>query len=113
MSERTIRSADEILTVDELPRELVDTTRWWGAKVWVRGMTAYERVEWASKSSAGDPLSGCHLAALTMVDEEGEPLFPDHDPQKLANLNGEPIALVVQTALRLSGLGGNEQGKAD
>jgi len=108
-------SRDDILQVDDLPRELVEVPPW-GGSVYVRGLTGSERdlfeaemVEWVGDGKNRYKQvtlenARAKLAARTICDENGKRLFTDADIRALAEKSAVGLQIVFDVAMRLSGL---------
>jgi|SRR5690625_1355246 len=113
-------SREDILRADDLPRELVDVEEWGGA-VYVRGLTAAERDKFEASlfetkgkgPNARQVFKGedvrAKLAALTMVDAEGNRIFNDGDVKALAKKSAQALSRVYDVASRLSGMTKEDQ----
>lgn len=102
---------DQIMSCDDLQRELVDVPEW-GGDVYVRTMTgserdAYEMRMVADRDKGG--ITGIHdiratLAALTVCDEDGAPLFSLTDIEALGRKSCAALDRVCEVAQRLNRL---------
>jgi hypothetical protein len=104
-------TAKEILEVNDLQVTVVDVPEW-GGSVRLRPMTAEEAIEY---NETGDPSSKKHaavrLAALCIVDEDGDPMFT---PDQVAVLSKKSLAAfmrVQRVAMEINGL--NTKGAAE
>lgn len=106
-----ILSKDDILKAEDLPREVVEVPEWGGA-VLVRGLSASERDHFESSIVE---LRGkerkihledirAKLASLTMIDEQGNRLFSDHEVAALGKKSAQAVQRVFDAAQRLSGI---------
>jgi len=111
---------DEILAIDDLPTEPVDTPEWAPAapKVWVRGLTASERDAFEQ-----DMLEETHVGKKTrvttkrrveniraalvvrsVVDEKGVRVFEDKDTARLGRKSALVVNRLWEKARELSGM---------
>lgn len=106
-----ILTRDDILQVQDLPKELVEVPEWDGA-VYVRGLTGAERdaleasiVEQRGRSTRMNLMNlRAKLVAMSVVDEEGNRLFSDADVEKLGQKSAAALNRIFEVAQRLSGL---------
>ena len=102
---------DEILAATDLPREEVEVPEW-GGSVLVRGLTAKERVDLASRmvTTEGeiDNQQAIELQtlipALCMIDDDGQRLFSDGDVALLGEKSSQALNRVFEVAQKLSAL---------
>jgi hypothetical protein len=103
---------DEILAVDDLQRERVNVPEW-GGDVLVRSMTGTERDAFESsiistngtRSSMNLKNVRAKLVAWTVIDEDGDRLFPTtQDVHLLGEKSAAALQSVFEVAQRLSGL---------
>lgn len=106
-------SREEILKADDLKVEEVDVPEW-GGVVRVRALSGTERdlyevsiVERAADGSYVDNFVNrrAKLAALSIVDENGERMFTELDVVALGKKNTAALSRVLGTISGLSGLG--------
>lgn len=110
-----ILSKDDILRMEDLPREVVPVPEW-GGEVLVRGLTASERdafegsiVELRGKERRIHLEDiRAKLASLTMVDEQGKRLFSDGEVAALGKKSAQAVQRVFDVAQRLSGISGSD-----
>jgi hypothetical protein len=106
-------TADEILSVDDLPRLDVPVPEW-GGTVLVQGMTGTERDRFES-AMLNDSMDGiakdkamemyrARLAAACIVDKDGKRLFQGAAVKRLGEKSAQALSRVVDVASRLSGL---------
>lgn len=101
---------DKILAAQDLPTEQVQTDEWapFGVPfVHVRGLTAAERENWERWVGNTDKKqTGIRekLVVMTVVDEEGQPVFSRSDVQELGKLSSQMIMRLWDVARRLSGM---------
>ena len=97
-----------ILDADDLPREEVEIPEW-GGSVFVRTMTAAEKVAFSieNEDNPGDFLS--RLAAIATCDAEGNLLFTADDVAALGAKNGVAVERIADIAQRLNGMGAKAQ----
>jgi hypothetical protein len=103
-------TADAILAADDLTAEVVEVPEW-GGSVRVRVMTGDERQTFEEAMLAADeaeqtvmPEFRSRLAALTIVDEEGERLFSDEQISQLGRKSAAALDRVCEVASRINGL---------
>jgi len=113
---------DAILKAAELRTEDVPVPEW-GGSVLVRELRGRERDEWEAslavqrgKQMVPDVANmRAKLAARTIVDSDGEPVFTQQDVAALGELSAAALDRVFEVASRLSGLNPDaveEAGKA-
>lgn len=119
MSKVTILGREQILSAQDLEKELVEVKEWGGA-VYVRALTGAERDAF-EQSLVEERVVGrgrrqettrtvnmrnarAKLCALTICDEQGERLFTDADVQDLGKKSAAALTRVYEVAARLSGL---------
>lgn len=116
-------SRDQILTVQDLRRELVEVPEWNG-EVYVRGFTALEREEVEMRSMAmidiatgtikdARQMAGLKawIVARTVVDSDGGRIFSDTDIDGLQGKNALVINRLADITSRLSSLDPGETEK--
>lgn len=120
MSEKVVLlSKDQILSAQDLDKELVHVPEW-GGHIYVRALTGAERDAFeASLISERSVQRGrrqetirssnfqnlrARLCALTICDENGERLFSDSDVKELGRKSATALTRVFEVAQRLSGL---------
>ena len=102
-------SREDILGADDLARELVACPEW-GDSVWVQELNGLQRGEFGSAFMTRDDeppdMSRVHavLGALSMVDDDGNPLFSATDVEALGKKSGTALERITKVAMRLSGL---------
>jgi len=104
-------TANDILSVDDIKRELVSVPEW-GGDVWVRGMTGEERDKFEASvlqiRSSGQTVNMRNLrakiASMTICDEDGVLLF-DGKADGLAKKSAAALQRVFVVAQRLSRIG--------
>ena len=102
---------DQILDHDDLQRELV-SVREWGGEVYVRTMTGSERDAYEMRMVAGREKGGiagiedirATLAALTICNESGAPIFSLSDIEALGRKSCAALDRVCEVAQRLNRL---------
>lgn len=107
-------TASEILAAPDLEREVVPTPEWGeGTAVLVQAMDGKRRLAYRDFILTSDPRTGdrelkpdvatdAAFAALSIIDEQGEPLFTLVQVEDLAGKNPEVIDRIVRVGLRLS-----------
>jgi hypothetical protein len=103
---------DQILAVDDLPRQEVTVPEWNGS-VYVRAFNGAERaqLERIVANANSDDEVFPRLAALSIVDEHGERMFSDEDVAQLAKKHGRALQKIVNAALRFNAI--SDDGVAD
>jgi hypothetical protein len=107
-----ILTKKDILTADDIKRELV-TVPEWGGDVLVRGMTGAERDKFESgireQKNNGFVLNLANvrakLSSLTICDEDGKRLFSEQDVQALSGKSASALQRIFAVAQKLSGIG--------
>lgn len=102
---------DAILQADDLLVEDVEVPEW-GGVVRVRGLTGAERDAFESeivelrgkKAKLNTQNFRAKLVRRSVVDEDGQRLFSDHDAQLLGQKSASALQRVFDVAQRLSGL---------
>lgn len=119
MSKVTILGREQILSAQDLEKELVEVKEWGGA-VYVRALTGAERDAF-EQSLVEERVVGrgrrqettrtvnmrnarAKLCALTICDEDGNRLFSDADVKELGRKSAAALTRVYEVAARLSGL---------
>lgn len=106
-------SKDAILGAQDRDREAVDVPEW-GGTVWVQALSgderdAFEASFMAQKNGKITPQLPqqirARLAALCLVDEQGQRLFSDGDIKALGAKSARALDRVFAVAQRLSGIG--------
>ena len=104
---------EQILTADDLPRELVKVPEW-GGEVWVRTLTGRERDTFESEMILYRPKAAAvpnaealnqtraRLCARAMCDEHGNRLLSDSDVEVLGTKSAAALDRVYEVAARLS-----------
>jgi hypothetical protein len=99
---------DDILKADDLPREEVACPEW-GGSVFVRVMSGTERDRFEgaySRDAYND--TRARLAALTVCDAEGRPLFSEADIPSLGRKSSAVLDRIFDVAKRLNALSGDD-----
>ncbi len=99
-------SRDEILSKDDLQRELVPVPEW-GGEVYISAMSGSMRDAWeqtlvAEKASMENIRA--RLVVVTAVDEKGAPLFSAKDAVALGRKSSAALDRCVRVAQRLNRL---------
>ncbi|HEX7119395.1 MAG TPA: hypothetical protein VF212_11435 [Longimicrobiales bacterium] len=104
---------EQILGMDDLPREEVFVPEWKGS-VFVRALTGSERDQ-LERMIAKDSVSRASIVALCVVDERGERLFSQKDVDALSKKHGQALERIVTAALHFNALTDEaiEAGKGD
>lgn len=107
-----ILTRKDILTADDIKRELVPVPEW-GGDVYVRGLTGAEvdKFSEASIKQRGKNqvvnMEGirARLVSMSICDENGKRLFTDADVTALSGKSSAALIRLFKIAQRLSGLG--------
>lgn len=104
-----ILSRDAILQADDLKKEKVEVPEWGGA-VFVTTLTgsARELLEAEMYSDKPDKNVRALFCALSIVDEQGEPLFTKADVGRLSKKNWRALDRVFDKARELNAIGAGE-----
>jgi hypothetical protein len=110
-----ILTRDEILSADDIKRELVAVPEW-GGDVYVKAMSGTERdlfessiVELRGKKQQVNMKDvRAKLAACSICDEKGKRVFTDADVNALAKKSAAALQRVFTVAQRLSGIGDDD-----
>lgn len=112
MNRDELRAA--ILASDDLPREPVEVP-WVDEKLFIRGMSANDKDAWMvlhmpdGEAFRWGEHATADLVAKCLVTEDGERIFTDADIEQLGNKNGQTLAELHRTAMRLSGIDAAEE----
>lgn len=93
---------DQILAIDDLPREEVAIAEWKGS-VFVRALTGAERDQ-LERMISKDTVSRAKIVALCVVDADGKRLFSEKDVDALAGKHGGALEKIVNAALRFNAI---------
>ena len=107
----TILTREQILSSNDLVKELVPMPEW-GGDVWVRGMTGNERDAFemdvveqrGKKTSVNMSNMRAKLCARSICDESGKLLFSETDIKKLGEKSASALSRIFVIAQRLSGI---------
>ncbi len=106
---KSILTRDDILSSQDLKRELVEMPEW-GGDVWIQEMTGVQRdqleKEFTAYSNTGDGLINirARIAVMTCTDEAGVPLFTAEHSAKLGLKSAAALDRIFEVARRLSGM---------
>lgn len=103
MSEKILTKAD-ILAADDLKKERLSVPEW-GGDVYIRVMSGLERdayEEWAIKSQSSLKGIRGRIAALCLVDENGNRLFTDADVDDLSKKSAAALERIVGAVMKLN-----------
>lgn len=100
---------DQILAVDDLPRETVAVPEW-GGELIIRGLTGRERDAYEQSLIRGRGVvdydnARAKLLVRCIIDESGERVFTEDDADALGRKAGAVLDRLFSVAARLSGLG--------
>lgn len=101
----TVLTREQILTSQDLKKTRVPVPEW-GGDVFVRMMTGTERdafEEMIFKANGSNVGVRAKLAALTIIDENGQRLFTDEDVDTLGAKSAAALDRVFTEAQRLNG----------
>lgn len=101
---------DQILTAQDISREEVHVPEWWDGTVLVQGLNGEERDALEGSMIKGKGKNAevnlanlrAKLVARSIVDEDGNRLFSDHDIPALAKKSAAALDRVYTVAQRLS-----------
>ena len=101
----------DILSVEDMPKEIVDVPEWGGA-VYVRSMSASERDTFEQSVSLGSNGSvtrnlnniRARLAVLCLCDESGNRMFEDAEAETLGRKSAAALDRIFEVARRLNAL---------
>lgn len=91
---------EQILAASDLKQEKVEMPEW-GCTVYVRAMSAAERLVFVEKSGN----TGIRLCAQCLCDEQGNRLFTDEEAVELGKKSFDAIERICGIAMKLNGLG--------
>jgi hypothetical protein len=115
MTEAKALTRDDILNADDLRIEVVQVPEW-GGIVYIRTLTGQQREKYVEsirkvtgqgkKQSVEIILqqSGAKLAAQTICEQGGKPLFTEADIPKLAAKSSKALQRVIDAAAKLNGI---------
>jgi len=111
MAEKQVLTRAAILAAVDIQTEEVYVPEW-GGTVWVRGLTGAERDEFEKgilierKRGFSVELANfrAKLAAMSMVDAQGQRLFSEADVAALGKKSAAALGRVYDAAARLAGL---------
>ena len=119
-NEKKMLTRDDILAADDLKIKIEDVPEW-GGSVGVRMMSGFERDEFEAEISKrspgldaeGKPLAGridmkgvkALLVSLTVVGDDGKPMFTTADIPALNGKAAAPIDRLFEVASKLNGIG--------
>ena len=100
-------SKDDIFKADDLPTKDMDIPEW-GGTLTIRTLTGAERDEWESAFVNQDKIDirglKTRLIQLTVLNGDGNPMFPKADRLQLNGKSASVIDRIFQVSQRLSGL---------
>ena len=106
---------DKILNCQDIQKEFVEVKEW-DVTVEVRGMSGKQRAEMteAAYNPKDQTVTFAKVYSRIMIEtvydkDTGEKIFNIGDEDMLNNKSGAALEKVVSVAMRLSGLGGDEQ----
>jgi len=101
-----ILKREDILNIDDLPKETVKVPEW-GGDVLVRGLTGAERERLESQitKDSDENTIRSRLVSFACVGEDGKSLFTEADVAALKEKSAVALSRVFEMAQRLSGLG--------
>lgn len=92
---------ERILECDDLPRVAVEVPEW-GVTLYVRALTAAERVDLGERVAGDGALFMAHVVCACTVDEDGEQVFNQDDAAILARKNGQALKRLFDAADHLN-----------
>src|SRR6266498_6005517 len=107
-----VLSRDDILGVAKRPKEKVHIPEW-GGDVWVQGLTGKERDRYEAtvleRKKDGRVVPNlenarARLIAVSLVNEDGTPMFREHELDQLGELPARALQRIWDKACELSGL---------
>jgi len=105
-------SKDDILNAVDLQTATVDVPEW-GGEVTIQGMTGKTREIFetmaADQSGANDSNIRAHLAALSIVDENGDLMFSEDDVKALGEKSYLALDRVFKASQKLNALDSVEE----
>jgi hypothetical protein len=112
----TLKTAEEILALDDLVKEVIDVPEW-GCSVIISTMTLAQKEEWARSTAGIADEKDKHLATVRLVvatarKEDGTPLFTHEHVQKLAGKSSLAIEKLGEAALRINKLRAEDKAAA-
>jgi hypothetical protein len=109
-AKRRVLSAQEILTVQDIPVVEVNVPEW-GGIVRIRGISGEEATQFAESQGKGKGDSLAKMVALAVVDEDGNRLFQDSDIPALKRKSMRAMLRIQAVALDINGL--SDEAKAE
>ena len=103
---------DQILNAQDIKTETVDVPEW-GGTVIVKAMDGLERDRFEMSLSDGAENIRGKMALVTVVDEDGKPMFTAGDLDILGKKSGAALGRVYDVASRLAGFTKDEQEKLE
>lgn len=101
---------DKILTSQDLDREPFAAPKWGLPEgLYVRGLTAAEHVQLTSDKVQRERSYSARMAAMALVDDQGNRLFADNEWQELQKKDMATIEAIGEVCMRLSGMGAKEE----
>lgn len=98
---------EQIFGVDDLPTQTVSVPEWNG-DVTIRQLTVGQREEIAQAAKQQKPGVGALMVVLSVVDEQGKPLFTKQDMAKLQSKSYAAVDRIVEAVLKHNGMKGDE-----
>ena len=100
----SLLTKDQILSADDIKTQEVEVPEW-GGSVNVRGMTAIQRDNFELSHMNGKLKNyRATVAARTICDENGVPLFSELEILKLAQKSSVALSRVYDIAMKLCGI---------
>ncbi len=94
----------EILAADDIKTEVVDVPEWGGSvRVRLLSVGEFSRFEALTKGKDSAAILAT-LVGLSVIDDEGKPLFDDADIDKLATKSAAALLRIADAAKRLNNL---------
>lgn len=108
--EKKVLGAADILNFKDLKPVEVEVPEW-GGSVFIRPISAAESLQFIADNERnkdkGD--SAVRLMVLSVVDEDGNPLFTEGDLPKVREKSFRAIMRIQKEALKLNGLGDDKE----
>ena len=108
MENTKILSKQDIIEVDDLPKELIEVKEW-GGSVYVRGLTSGERSVFEKEASSKEGIDVAtlreRLCAMAMINENGESLFSLKETKVLSKKSAVALQRIFIAAQKLAGIG--------
>lgn len=111
MSDKKRLSAADILKANDLQIKEVEVPEWDGY-VFIKPLSAAEALEFAEAAKEKKSNAAVRLVVISVVDDEGNPLFTDADIEQLKKKSMRAVMTIQKAALKLNGLSDDDEVKA-